>query len=163
MSQLKLAWRQTMYFDPVSRRVAVAPGGWRSYRSGPTKVSAGPANLEQIILLTPEPEIARLTNADALSGFIKKIEPVVNRELAKTGSRKSRQVVVQCTLDRKGVVYRVVPENPKLQALLGRVPPLTVQGRLTFQLIFQLKATWQMKKAGPGGGRPLSVSGCLSS
>lgn len=140
MTQLKLAWRQTMYFDPVSRRVAVAPGGWQSYRSGPKKVSGGPTNLEQVILLTPEPEIARLTNADALSGFIKKIEPVVNRELARAGARKSRQVVVQCTLDRKGVAYRVVPENPELQALLGKVPPLTVPGTLTFQLVFQVKA-----------------------
>jgi hypothetical protein len=92
-----LEWIPTSYTNPFDGLTYYTETGWETY--GPTSshdiTEEEPVNVEKIVLLNTDPELAMRVDINILSDYIQAIEDVVRHHFATVAVTESQDLIVQ--------------------------------------------------------------------
>jgi hypothetical protein len=156
-----LEWLARDYANPVDGLTYRAEGGWRAHKpeAGPVKEENGLTDLKQIVLLTPEHEIAQRLRVDELADYVELIKGTVigffDRQPPGAGAELMLQLEVEPSAWCAGVKMASRPgiADDMLQRLhdeLSQLPsPSVTGGPVAFQMLFAIWGDAPNSGAGP--------------
>jgi len=146
VKEFALEWVQTDYYNPLEKTTYSSKSGWTEYKHG-TREATGIVALEEVVLLTPERELARSLSVEALTTYIKELEAVGQVQLESLQTTQPLRVLLQCDLTAK-TRYQVAIQPPPegadalvqdFYSALAKVKVPPSQGPAKFHLIFTIK------------------------
>jgi hypothetical protein len=145
-----LEWRTRDYANPVDGLTYMAEGGWGTSEpeGGRVEDSVGPTDVKQIVLLTPQHEIAQRLSVDALAEYIETIKGTVARVFGARPPDADQELFIQLELapgagadvkmaSRPGIAADTLQ---RLYEDLCRTPrPSVTGGPVAFQVLFAIR------------------------
>ncbi|NIN71053.1 MAG: DUF3480 domain-containing protein [Gemmatimonadetes bacterium] len=145
-----LEWLAHDYANPVDGLTYRSEGGWRAYEpeAGPDKEEGGLTDLNQIVLLTPEHEIAQRLRIDELADYVEVIKSTVIDFFADQPRGAGAELMLQFEIEPSAwnasvkMASRPGVADATLQRLhdeLCQLPsPSVTGGPVVFQMLFAI-------------------------
>ncbi len=148
-SGFEITWLPESYEDPVTGTTYHSPEGWHTYfPKGPARPDlSGEVKGVEFILLTPEAEISRRIEVQALAALISSIDASVVAQAEATRVTSGFDLIVDCEVDANGgkafrLAFRADPASPFAEGLQKRLeqvqPPPVRNGSIHFQSLYRV-------------------------
>ncbi len=145
---LSLDWLEGSYMNPIDGSVHAAEGGWRTVEpEGDPPADEGASKVKQIVLLTPEHEVAARLSVEELSNYIERIKGAVRAYFAGLPAGAGQDLLIQFEVRGRGEVELKMASRPGVPAetlqelhdrLLALAAPDISHEAISFQVLFAI-------------------------